>query len=218
MPQFFATKYYQSLQDRYVPINRLFVCTPGGDYHKPLASSSRPRWRGWRAGAGGMCARMFCARLGAHTAGQRGGRRIPRCAQRRLEPSSARNLVKGAHRWRAPREAMPDAAASQAANAAHRRAPCKSPESGSPVPSEPGSGDLHGNTREQENGGIFAAVLLFAGYFVSAHTAGWPARTTADCLAWFSGGCSSAAGGTTVAQPHCPVAGADHWCVCVCCV
>ena len=143
--------------------------------HKPLASVSRPRWRGWRAGAGGMCARMFCARLGAHTAGQRGGRRIPRCARRRLEPSSARNLVKGAHRWRAPREAMPDAAASQAANAAHRRAPCKSPESGSPVPSEPGSGDLHGNTREQENGGIFAAVLLFAGYFVSAHR--WLART-----------------------------------------
>ena len=27
MPQFFATKYYQSLQDRYVPINSPFVYT-----------------------------------------------------------------------------------------------------------------------------------------------------------------------------------------------
>ena len=89
-----------------------------------------------------MCARMFCARLGAHTAGQRGGRRIPRCARRRLEPSSARNLVKGAHRWRAWWGAMAGAAASQAANAAHRCAPRKSPESGSPVPSEPGAWDL----------------------------------------------------------------------------
>ena len=168
MPQFFATKYYQSLQDRYVPINSPFVYlgTPGGDYHKPLASVSRPRWRGWRAGAGGMCARMFCARLGAHTAGQRGGRRIPRCARRRLEPSSARNLVKGAHRWRAWWGAMPDAAASQAANAAHRRAPCKSPESGSPVPSEPGSGDLRSGTRWHEPGAIFAACRCCACYFV----------------------------------------------------
>ena len=54
---------------------------------------------------------------------------------------------------------MEDGATSQAANAAHRCAPCKSPGSGSPVPSEPGSGDLHGNSREHEPGGTFAAAI-----------------------------------------------------------